>query len=97
MQIALPTCIVRDWGSADAPALARHANDRRIWRNLRDAFPRPYSLANAEDFISVATAMSPITFFAVAIGDEAVGGTGYTLHRDVCGSVPLEHGLDASA
>jgi RimJ/RimL family protein N-acetyltransferase len=26
---------------------------------------------------------SPITFFAIAIDDEAVGGIGYTLHQDV--------------
>jgi [ribosomal protein S5]-alanine N-acetyltransferase len=78
MQIALPGCIVRDWKSTDAAALARHANDRRIWRNLRDAFPHPYGLANAEAFIAMATTMSP-----VAVGDEAVGGIGYTLHQDV--------------
>jgi [ribosomal protein S5]-alanine N-acetyltransferase len=65
----------------DAPA--RHANDRRILPNLRDAFPHPYGLANAEASIAMATTMSPITFFAVAVGDKAVGGIGYTLHQDV--------------
>jgi RimJ/RimL family protein N-acetyltransferase len=80
MQIALPGCIVRDWKSTMP---RRHTNDRRIWPNLRDAFPHPYGLANAEAFIAMPTTMSPITFFAVAVGDEAVGGIGYTLHQDV--------------
>jgi RimJ/RimL family protein N-acetyltransferase len=83
MQISLPNCVVRDWRQADAPSLARHANDRRIWRNLRDAFPHPYSLADAEAFLRMASAMSPVTFFAIAIDGEAVGGIGYTLHQDV--------------
>jgi hypothetical protein len=34
----------------DAMSLAHHANDRRIWRNLRDRFPHPYGLAEAEAF-----------------------------------------------
>jgi hypothetical protein len=44
MHIALPNGIVRDWKSTDAPALARHTNDRRIWRNLHDPFPHPYAI-----------------------------------------------------
>jgi ribosomal-protein-alanine N-acetyltransferase len=65
------------------PALARHANDRRIWRNLRDAFPHPYGLSHAEAFIEMARGMSPVTFFAIAIGGKAIGGIGYTLHHAV--------------
>jgi RimJ/RimL family protein N-acetyltransferase len=83
MQIALPTCVVRNWRPGDAESLARHANDRRIWRNLRDAFPHPYTLAHAEAFIAMAMTMSPVTYFAITIDDEAVGGIGYTLHQDV--------------
>lgn len=75
--------MVRAWQPDDAPSLARHANDRRIWLNLRDRFPYPYSLADAEAFIAMARAMSPMTFFAIAVDDEAVGGIGYTLHQDV--------------
>jgi len=74
---------VRAWQPSDASSLALHANDRRIWLNLRDRFPHPYRLADAEAFIAMATTMSPITFFAIAIDGEAVGGIGYTLHEDV--------------
>ncbi len=31
--------MVRDWPPSDAHALARHADSRAVWRNLRDAFP----------------------------------------------------------
>ena len=83
MVISLPECTVRDWRPDDAAALARHANDRRIWLNLRDAFPHPYTLTDAAAFLATATAMRPATWFAVTVNEEAVGGIGYTLHTDV--------------
>jgi ribosomal-protein-alanine N-acetyltransferase len=83
MKLTLPTGVVRAWQPADVTSLARHANDRRIWLNLRDRFPHPYTEADAEAFIAMATGMSPVTFFAIAVDGEAVGGIGYTLHEDV--------------
>jgi ribosomal-protein-alanine N-acetyltransferase len=41
-------CRIRPPREGDAPSLAGHANDREIWRNLRDGFPHPYALADAE-------------------------------------------------
>ena len=61
----------------------RHANDRRIWLNLRDAFPHPYTGADAKRFLARVREMEPQTFYAIAVGPEAVGGIGYTLHTDV--------------
>jgi len=83
MQIILSECTVRDWHLDDAAALAKHANDRRIWLNMRDAFPHPYTIVNATAFLSTAAAMQPRTWFAVTVDDQAVGGIGYTLHDDV--------------
>jgi RimJ/RimL family protein N-acetyltransferase len=50
---------------------------------MRDAFPHPYSMADATAFLGAAAAMQPRTWFAVTVDDEAVGGIGYTLHGDV--------------
>ena len=83
MRIALPGVTIRNWTAVDAASLARHANDRRIWRNLRDRFPHPYGLAEAEAFLAIATSMSPVTYFAIEIDGAAVGGIGYELHKDV--------------
>jgi RimJ/RimL family protein N-acetyltransferase len=63
--------------------MARHANDRRIWQNLRDAFPHPYGIEDAERFIAMATAMSPQTYFAMDVDAGAIGGIGYTPRTDV--------------
>ncbi|KAL7937068.1 acyl-CoA N-acyltransferase [Trichoderma chlorosporum] len=43
--------IIRRWQPSDAPALAAAANYPSIAPNLRDRFPMPYSLADAEDYL----------------------------------------------
>jgi RimJ/RimL family protein N-acetyltransferase len=83
MHLSLATCAVRSWRAADVDSLARHADNRKIWINLRDAFPHPYTKRDARDFIRAARRRSPETFFAIAAGEEAVGGIGFVLHPDV--------------
>jgi len=74
---------VRDWRPEDATAVARYANNRRIWLNLRDAFPHPYTHRDAEAFIQGVMGMNPPTVFAIAHGDEAIGSIGLVPGRDV--------------
>jgi [ribosomal protein S5]-alanine N-acetyltransferase len=75
--------IIRDWQTQDAPFLAKYANNKKIWLNLRDAFPYPYSLADAEDFISRAIGADPVTIFAIATKSKAIGSIGLMLGKDV--------------
>lgn len=44
MNIKLKNFVIRSWREEDAESLAYHANNRKIWINLRDAFPHPYTL-----------------------------------------------------
>lgn len=74
---------VRSWVPADAASLARHANDRAIWRNLKDRFPNPYSLANAEWFIEHCRTEVPESAFAIVVNDEAVGSIGFEHRGDI--------------
>jgi ribosomal-protein-alanine N-acetyltransferase len=83
MQLTLTSCVVRSWKVADAEPLARHADNHKIWLNLRDAFPHPYTRQHARDFIKSTRNRAPDTMFAIAVGDEAVGGVGFVLHHDV--------------
>jgi ribosomal-protein-alanine N-acetyltransferase len=75
--------LVRSWRRTDAAPLARHANDRRIWRNLRDAFPHPYTLADAREWIAGAREAKPETNFAIVADGEAAGAIGFVLRTDV--------------
>ena len=83
MRITLEKCEVRSWRGSDAKQLPLHANNRKIWINLRDGFPHPYTPKDARRFISDALARSPETQFAIAVEGEAVGGIGFSLNADV--------------
>jgi hypothetical protein len=83
MQFQLDDCILRGWQGGDEPSLARHANDREIWLNLRDRFPHPYSLADAEEWVRFASAQQPRVNFAIEVAGEAVGGISLMLQEDV--------------
>ena len=76
--------VVRDWRASDAEALPRHANDRRIWLGLRDAFPHPYTPEDAHRFLAMVAAQDPRTYFCIASPhDEAIGAIGFLRHQDV--------------
>ena len=83
MRLTLRNCDVRSYKSTDATSLARHANNRKIWLNLRDAFPHPYTLKDARTFIRAALKDRPERMFAISVGGDAIGGIGFSLHRDV--------------
>ena len=83
MEMKLSKSLLRAWQPGDEPSLVRHANSRTIWRNLRDAFPHPYTLADAKRWIEVANPTASITNFAIVADGAAVGAIGLVLREDV--------------
>jgi ribosomal-protein-alanine N-acetyltransferase len=83
MLLPLHTCQVRSWRPADVESLVRYANNRQIWLNLRDRFPSPYTRRDGREFIRHVLRHPPETAFAIAVGDEAVGGIGFIVQADV--------------
>jgi ribosomal-protein-alanine N-acetyltransferase len=83
MQLELPGCRIRSWQASDVPSLARHANNRLVWRNVRDHFPHPYTTADAEAWIRQVVGHEPETHFAIEMAGEAAGGIGLMLQDDV--------------
>jgi ribosomal-protein-alanine N-acetyltransferase len=83
MLIEFGDTLLRDWQPEDAPALAGYADNVKIWANLRDAFPRPYTLKDARAFIARVNAARPQTVFAIATRSEAIGSIGLMPGRDV--------------
>jgi RimJ/RimL family protein N-acetyltransferase len=74
---------IRDWRKTDAPSIARYADNREIWRNLRDGFPSPYRLSDAERYLEKVAQQNPRTFFAIAEKKEAIGSIGVVMGEDV--------------
>jgi len=83
VEIPLERCTLRPWRADDAPALARNANDREVWRNMRDAFPHPYTLREAHAWLETALGTRPVRLFAIDCEGEAVGGIGIGVFTDV--------------
>ncbi len=76
-------CAVRSWRVEDVPSLARHANNKKIAQCLRERFPHPYTLTDAQNFISHTLVRAPQTEFAIEVDGQAVGGLGLVLGTDI--------------
>jgi len=83
MEIDCGNCRLRSWRPGDTDSLVRHANNPKIWLNLRDQFPHPYTLTDARNWIQTALSVQPETSFAIDVGGDAVGGIGFRLQTDV--------------
>jgi RimJ/RimL family protein N-acetyltransferase len=83
MRIKFGEYRIRDWAMEDASAIVRYADNRKVSMWLRDRFPSPYTLYDAEAFLLAVAQQDPRTAFAVATNREAIGGIGLEFGRDV--------------
>ena len=83
MEIEVDNYMIRDWVMEDVPSLAKYANNRKIWINMRDKFAHPYKETDAEMFIQNALNLTPKTMFAISNNAEAIGSIGLHLKEDV--------------
>jgi [ribosomal protein S5]-alanine N-acetyltransferase len=82
MEIYFDKWKLRDWSFNDAPSLAKYANNRKIWQNMRDGFPYPYTEKDAQGWIHIAMARSG-TAFAIATETEVIGAIDFRPQTDV--------------
>jgi RimJ/RimL family protein N-acetyltransferase len=68
------TCVVRSYRPDDAASLAHYGNNRRIWENLRDRFPHPFTEADGAAYIAHNLQSEDQTSFAIDVGGTAIGG-----------------------
>ena len=83
MNLDCGSSIVRDWRDGDREALLRFANNRRVWRNLKDRFPHPYGEAEADAWLALAREHPGRTGWAIEVDGLAVGGIGLVPGEDV--------------
>src|SRR6516225_7734939 len=83
MKLMLEQCTIRPWRLDDAESIARYANNRKVWLAVRDAFPHPYTINDAHEFIRMATVEEPTTRFCVEVDGVAAGGIGVHPGQDV--------------
>ncbi len=76
LAIGLPGWSLRPWREGDAASLARHADNPEVWRWMSDSFPQPYTREIAEHWVTRGHIDFGGDNWAIACGDEAVGGCG---------------------
>lgn len=71
--------ILREWRRDDAADVAQYANNKKIAQYLRDVFPYPYTLEDAQTFIdSCLETNSFLMFRAIEMNGHAVGSIALT-------------------
>jgi len=75
--------VLRELMDFDIPKLAEYANNKKVFNNLRDAFPHPYSLEDAQRFKAMIDRQDQKTIFAIEYRGEYAGNIGLHLATDV--------------
>lgn len=58
---------------SDAALLAKLANNKKIWDNLKDYFPHPYTLLHAQQYIHTKQTDDPTLTFGIQYHSKLVG------------------------
>ncbi len=83
MEFRLHKSLLRPWRSGDEDSLEKHANNRKIWINVRDHFPHPYMRGDAMRWVQHASTALSETVFAIIVNGNAVGSIGLVAKDDV--------------
>ncbi|MFO0594700.1 MAG: GNAT family N-acetyltransferase [Myxococcaceae bacterium] len=75
--------VLRPILEGDLPSIVQHANDREVWRNMRDAFPHPYTMDSARAFFELLSKPSNDRIFGIDVGGKIVGACGVHVQKDV--------------
>ncbi|RCX18370.1 RimJ/RimL family protein N-acetyltransferase [Anaerobacterium chartisolvens] len=85
MKLEDDNIILREWEETDVERLAEIANNKKIYDNLRDAFPHPYSIDDARQYITLQlngdNKLSKV--FAILVDGKVAGSIGAFLKEDV--------------
>ena len=69
--------------TTDREALAQLANNRKIWDQVRDVLPHPYTLKDADFFIELTQKEDPEQSFGIYKNNALCGVVGLEIQSDV--------------
>lgn len=79
-----PNFILRHFKNGDQDSLVENANNIKIFKNVKDTFPYPYTYADADWWIEFCKENDkPATSLAIDIDGKVIGGIGIIIGTDV--------------
>jgi [ribosomal protein S5]-alanine N-acetyltransferase len=75
--------LLRPWSFADVNDLSTLADNRKIWDNVRDYFPHPYTRKKAEEWVSLHHQKRPVTHYAIEVDGKLAGGISLLPKEDI--------------
>lgn len=74
---------LRPLQETDAASIAPYANNRKIWKNLVDQFPFPYSIEDARNWLAGPAKIESNIIFGIEISNEIIGVVGVHAQNDI--------------
>lgn len=74
---------LRPWSMDDLSSLVKYGDNPKIFRNMSDGFPFPYTDAKARHYIERVSQDLPLQAFAIDLNGEAIGSIGIHLQADI--------------
>jgi RimJ/RimL family protein N-acetyltransferase len=81
--LQLEKITLRPLNDNDSTEIARLANNKKIWDNLRDFIPFPYTIEDAIFFINMVKEEGPVMTFAIEFDGHFCGVIGLVGQKDV--------------
>jgi [ribosomal protein S5]-alanine N-acetyltransferase len=83
--LQLKHSVIRPYREDDVKSLAKEADNPKVAQWMRNSFPHPYTISDAEKWISIATSASPLRDFAICRPDNTavIGGIGLKPRGDI--------------
>lgn len=83
MDIKFGNYSIRPYRNNDLEDLQKHANNMKIWQNLRDRFPHPYKIEDAQNWINIVSARQQGEVGAICQEDRFIGTIGIEFGSDI--------------
>ncbi len=75
--------LIRKWNVNDIELLVQNANNINVWNNLRNYFPHPYTIEDAQAWLELVDVEGATLNFAIEFEGVLVGGIGLIPNSDV--------------
>ena len=75
--------IIREWKKKDKKALLQLVNNKKIWDNVRDRLPCPYTKKDADEWLQLNTGVKPVLNYVIEVDGQFAGSIGMVPKEDV--------------